>query len=365
MRRAIARRLTESKTTVPHFYLSIDVRMDALLELRGRINAGLEGTGSKSTVNDLVLKVLAGALRDVPAANAIWFGETIRRYSSVDVSVAIATKDGLLTPVLRDLDKLSISALSQAMADFKERAASGRIRQHELEGGAFSLTNLGMYGTKEFSVILNPPQSGILAVGAAEQRPVIQDGQLSIASVMTCTLSADHRVIDGAVGAELLAAFKQRIENPCACCSSLRASAAQPKPWPIQDWQQPIKPGAAGQEEEPTMTSTTRSVRIDIAALRPGDAVIVVSPRGQVCFRGEADETAPKLDVVWVRDHGRGERRIFLGSVDDVRLALPDRGEGHEPAHSPPNRHYLGAIIRVELQPDTPHAVFASFTPWE
>lgn len=214
MRRAIARRLTESKTTVPHFYLSIDVRMDALLELRGRINAGLEGSGYKSTVNDLVLKALGGALRDVPAANAVWLGETIRRYSSIDVSVAIATKDGLLTPVLRDLDKLSISALSQAMSDFKERAASGRVRQHELEGGAFSLTNLGMYGTKEFSAILNPPQSGILAVGAAEQRPVIQDGQLSIASVMTCTLSADHRVIDGAVGAELLAAFKQRIENP-------------------------------------------------------------------------------------------------------------------------------------------------------
>lgn len=214
MRRAIARRLTESKTTVPHFYLSIDVVMDDLLELRGRINAGLAGTGFKATVNDLVLKALAGALRDIPAANAIWHGETIRRYSSVDVSVAIATKDGLLTPVLRDLDKLSISLLSQAMADYKERAAAGRIRQHELEGGAFSLTNLGMYGTKEFSAILNPPQSGILAVGAAEQRPVVRAGQLAVASVMTCTLSADHRVIDGAVGAELLAAFKERIENP-------------------------------------------------------------------------------------------------------------------------------------------------------
>lgn len=214
MRRAIARRLTESKTTVPHFYLSIDVTMDALLELRAQVNAGLGGTGFKATVNDLVLKALAGALADVPVANAIWYGDTIRRYSGVDVSVAIATKDGLLTPVLRDLDKLSISALSQAMADYKERAATGRIRQHELEGGVFSLTNLGMYGTKEFTAILNPPQSGILAVGAAEQRPVVRDGSLSVATVMTCTLSADHRVIDGAVAAELMSAFKQRIENP-------------------------------------------------------------------------------------------------------------------------------------------------------
>lgn len=214
MRRAIARRLTESKTTVPHFYVSIDVSMDALLALRRQINDGFESTGLKVTVNDLVLKALGGALTDTPAANATWQGDSIRRYSSVDVSVAIATDDGLLTPVIRGLDRLSISALVQTMTDYKERASTGRIRQQELEGGAFSLTNLGMYGTKEFSAILNPPQAGILAVGAAEQRPVVRDGELAVATVMTCTLSADHRVIDGSVGARLLSSLKRKIETP-------------------------------------------------------------------------------------------------------------------------------------------------------
>jgi pyruvate dehydrogenase E2 component (dihydrolipoamide acetyltransferase) len=214
MRRAIARRLTESKTTVPHFYLSIDVSMDALLGLRRQVNDGFASTGLKVTVNDLVLKALGGALTDTPAANATWQGDSIRRYSSVDVSVAIATEDGLLTPVVRGLDRLSISALVQTMTDYKDRALTGRIRQQELEGGAFSLTNLGMYGTKEFSAILNPPQAGILAVGAAEQRPVVRDGELAVATVMTCTLSADHRVIDGAVGAQLLSSLKRRIETP-------------------------------------------------------------------------------------------------------------------------------------------------------
>lgn len=214
MRRAIARRLSESKTTVPHFYLSIDISMDPLLALRRQVNDGFASTGLKVTVNDLVLKALGGALADTPAANAIWKGDSIRRYSSVDVSVAIATDDGLLTPVIRGLDRLSISALVQTMTDYKERASTGRIRQQELEGGSFSLTNLGMYGTKEFSAILNPPQAGILAVGAAEQRPVVRNGELAVATVMTCTLSADHRVIDGAVGARLLTSLRRRIETP-------------------------------------------------------------------------------------------------------------------------------------------------------
>jgi pyruvate dehydrogenase E2 component (dihydrolipoamide acetyltransferase) len=214
MRKAIARRLTESKTTVPHFYVSIDVEMDALLALRKQINQGALPSDQKATVNDLVLKALGGALVDVPAANASWQGDAIRRYSTVDVSVAIATTDGLLTPVVRGLESLSLSSLGRTMGDYKERAAAGRIRQQELDGGSFSLTNLGMYGTREFSAILNPPQAGILAVGAAEQRPVVRDGQLEVATVMSCTLSADHRVIDGAVAAQLLAAFKARIENP-------------------------------------------------------------------------------------------------------------------------------------------------------
>ncbi|MEV4991637.1 dihydrolipoamide acetyltransferase family protein [Pseudarthrobacter sp. LMD1-1-1.1] len=214
MRKAIARRLTESKTSVPHFYVSIDVEMDALLELRRQINGDGTANGLKVTVNDLVLKALAGALVDVPQANASWQGTTIRRYSTVDISVAIATEDGLLTPVVRGLESLSMTSLGKIMGDFKERSAAGRIRQQELEGGSFSLTNLGMFGTRDFSAILNPPQAGILAVGAAEQRPVVREGQLGVATVMSCTLSADHRVVDGAVAAQLLAAFKRRIENP-------------------------------------------------------------------------------------------------------------------------------------------------------
>ena len=214
MRKAIARRLTESKSTVPHFYVSIDVEMDSLLALRKQINQDMSAQGQKTTVNDLVLKALGGALVDVPAANASWQGDSIRRYSTVDVSVAIATTDGLLTPVVRGLDNLSVSSLGKVMSDYKERAGTGRIRQQELEGGSFSLTNLGMYGAREFSAILNPPQAGILAVGAAEQRPVVRDGELAVATVMSCTLSADHRVVDGAVAAQLLAAFKKRIESP-------------------------------------------------------------------------------------------------------------------------------------------------------
>lgn len=214
MRRVIARRLTESKTTVPHFYVSIDVHMDALLALRGQINEAAQKNGAKVTVNDLILKALGGAIAETPDVNATWGGDSIRRYSAVDVSVAIATNKGLLTPVVRGLENLSLGALSRIMADYKERAANGRIRQQELEGGSFSLTNLGMYGTRDLAAILNPPQSGILGVGAAEKRPVVRDNSLAIATVMSCTLSADHRVIDGAAAAQLMATFKRRIENP-------------------------------------------------------------------------------------------------------------------------------------------------------
>ncbi|MBB5748011.1 dihydrolipoamide acetyltransferase family protein [Micrococcus sp. TA1] len=214
MRRAIARRLTESKTTVPHFYVSVDVEMDALLALRRQVNDALAATEQKATVNDLLLKALGGALSEVPAANATWQGDSIRHYTSVNVSVAIATEDGLLTPVVRGLQNLSLSSLCRTMTDYKQRASTSQIRQQELEGGSFSLTNLGMFGTREFSAILNPPQAGILAVGTAEQRPVVRDGELAVATVMSCTLSADHRVIDGAVAAQLLAAFQRRIEHP-------------------------------------------------------------------------------------------------------------------------------------------------------
>jgi pyruvate dehydrogenase E2 component (dihydrolipoamide acetyltransferase) len=211
MRKAIARRLTESKTTVPHFYVTADCRVDALLELRKNVNTA--GT-IKVSVNDFVLKAVAGALVEVPEANAIWNGESIRRFDSVDIAVAVAVDGGLLTPVLRGVGGLPLSAISAQIADLAARARAGKIKQQELEGGSFSVSNLGMYGVKEFSAILNPPHSGILAVGGASQRPVVVDGALEVGTVMTVTLSADHRVIDGAVAAQWMAAFVRRIENP-------------------------------------------------------------------------------------------------------------------------------------------------------
>jgi len=211
MRRAIARRLTESKTTVPHFYVTAHCRVDRLLELRAQVNDAAE---RKVSVNDFVLKAVAGALVDVPAANAIWGGDHILRFTGVDLAVAVAVDGGLLTPVVRGLDRLTLVEVSAAVAELAERARAGRLQQRELEGGSFSVSNLGMYGVDEFSAILNPPQSGILAVAAAKQQPVVEDGQLAVGTVMTVTLSADHRVIDGAVAAEWMAAFVRRIENP-------------------------------------------------------------------------------------------------------------------------------------------------------
>jgi pyruvate dehydrogenase E2 component (dihydrolipoamide acetyltransferase) len=211
MRKAIARRLTESKATVPHFYLSADCRVDALLALRRTVNDS--GT-AKVSVNDFVLKAAAGALVEVPDANAIWNGDSIRRFDSVDIAVAVAVDGGLLTPVVRGVDTLPLSALSARVADLAQRARAGRLQQHELEGGSFSVSNLGMYGVSEFSAILNPPHSGILAVGGAAERPVVVDGELTVGTVMTVTLSADHRVIDGAVAAQWMTAFVRRIENP-------------------------------------------------------------------------------------------------------------------------------------------------------
>lgn len=212
MRKAIARRLTESKTTVPHFYLVADCRADALIELRRKVN---ETAPRKVSINDFVLKAVAGALVEVPEANSIWLGEAIRRFTSVDISVAVATDGGLMTPVLRGVERMPLSEISGTVADMAERARAGRLRQHELEGGSFSVSNLGMHGTAEFSAILNPPQSGILAVGAARQTAVVDsDGSLAVGTVMTVTLSADHRVLDGAIAAQWLAAFQRRIENP-------------------------------------------------------------------------------------------------------------------------------------------------------
>ncbi|QWT24540.1 2-oxo acid dehydrogenase subunit E2 [Subtercola sp. PAMC28395] len=211
MRRAIARRLTESKSTVPHFYLVADCTVDALLELRARVN---QTSPVKISVNDFVLKAAAAAFTDVPEANATWGENAIRRYSTVDMSVAVSIDGGLVTPVLRSVEKMALSEVSRTVVELAERARAGRLKQHELEGGSFAVSNLGMYGVTEFSAIINPPQSAILAVGRARPMPVVVDGELAVATVMTVTMSADHRVLDGALAAQWLAAFVRRIENP-------------------------------------------------------------------------------------------------------------------------------------------------------
>lgn len=211
MRRAIARRLTESKSTVPHFYLVADCRVDDLVALRKSAN---ETPGVKLSLNDFVLKAAAAAFLDVPEANATWAETAIRRYSTVDMSVAVAIDGGLVTPVLRSVEKQTLTEIARNVADLAERARAGRLKQHELEGGSFAVSNLGMYGVTEFSAIINPPQSAILAVGLARQQPIVVDGELAVGTIMTVTLSADHRVLDGALAAQWLAAFVKRIENP-------------------------------------------------------------------------------------------------------------------------------------------------------
>ena len=212
MRKAIARRLTESKTTVPHFYITADIRMDAALALRKQMN---EISPTKISVNDMVIKAVAGALREVPKANAIWAGDAIEYFKHADISVAVSVEDGLVTPVLRGVDTMGIAGVSEKMKDYAARGREGKLKQDEIMGGSFSISNLGMYGTKQFNAILNPPQSAILAVGAASKQPVVNEaGEIEVASVMTVTLSADHRVIDGALAAEWVNAFKKLMENP-------------------------------------------------------------------------------------------------------------------------------------------------------
>ena len=215
MRRVIARRLTEAKSTIPHFYLSVDCEIDRLLDLRKELNArGAEGGDYKLSVNDFVIRAAALALRQVPAANASWTDKAILQYNEVDVSIAVAIQGGLITPIIRGADQKGLAAISNEMKDLAARAHQGKLMPEEYQGGTFSISNLGMYGIKEFAAVINPPQGAILAVGKGEQRPVVQDGALVIASVMTCTLSCDHRVIDGALGATLLQAFKGFVEDP-------------------------------------------------------------------------------------------------------------------------------------------------------
>ncbi|BAU33225.1 dihydrolipoamide acetyltransferase family protein [Microcella alkaliphila] len=211
MRATIARRLTESKNQVPHFYLEAECRVDALLDLRKRLN---EGAASKISVNDLVVKAVAGAFLDVPEANRTWSDEGMVRHATVDVGIAVSLDDGLVVPVVRGAEALSVSALGRSIADLATRARGGGLKPDEMQGGSFSVSNLGMFGTQSFSAIINPPQAGILAVGAARQAPVVVDGALELGTVMAVTLSADHRAWDGALAARWLAAFVARIENP-------------------------------------------------------------------------------------------------------------------------------------------------------
>ena len=218
MRATIARRLVEAKQTIPHFYLVADVTMGALLKIREEANAGApkDGDGAyKLSVNDFVIKALALALQRVPAANAVWAGDRILRFKHSDVGVAVAIDGGLLTPVIRNADGKSLSVISNEMRDLAARAKEKKLRPAEYQGGASAISNLGMYGVREFSAIINPPHATILAVGASQRRPVEADeGSVKFVSQMTATLSCDHRVVDGALGAELLAAFKALIESP-------------------------------------------------------------------------------------------------------------------------------------------------------
>jgi pyruvate dehydrogenase E2 component (dihydrolipoamide acetyltransferase) len=219
MRKTIARRLQESKQFVPHFYLTVDCEIDRLLKVREEINAGApkEGKGAfKLSVNDFIIKACAVALKQVPAANASWSDEGVKMYKTADISVAVAIPNGLITPIIRQAENKRLSDISAEMKGLAGRAKDGKLKPEEYTGGSFSLSNLGMFGIKDFAAIINPPQGCILAVGAGEQRPVVKNGALAVATVMSCTLSVDHRVVDGAIGAEFMAAFKKLIENPLA-----------------------------------------------------------------------------------------------------------------------------------------------------
>ena len=213
MRRTIARRLTEVQQTVPVFFLSMDCEIDALLKARAEVNAGTE---AKISVNDFVIKAVALALRKVPSVNASWSEEAILRWNSVDISVAVALEDGLITPIIRDADRKGLAQISAEMKDLAMRARAGKLKLEEFQGGTFSISNLGMFGVPEFTAVINPPQSAILAVAAGEQRAVVKNGALGTATVMRCTISCDHRVIDGATAAQFMNAFKKHVEVPAS-----------------------------------------------------------------------------------------------------------------------------------------------------
>jgi pyruvate dehydrogenase complex dihydrolipoamide acetyltransferase, long form len=224
MRKTIARRLTEAKNTIPHFYLTVDCEIDALLALRTQLNAAApvkktdkgDQPAYKLSVNDMVIKALALSLRDVPDANVSWTDAAMVRHHHADIGVAVAIPGGLITPIVRRAEEKSLSAISNEMKDLATRARTRKLKPEEYQGGSSAVSNLGMYGIKDFAAVINPPHATILAVGAGEQRAVVKNGEITVATIMSVTLSTDHRAVDGALGAELIGVFKRYIENPMA-----------------------------------------------------------------------------------------------------------------------------------------------------
>tara|TARA_A100001391_G_scaffold129559_1_gene88698 strand:+ start:46665 stop:47966 length:1302 start_codon:yes stop_codon:yes gene_type:complete len=214
MRKTIARRLTESKQTVPHIYLTVDIRLDALLKLRGELNKALEPQGVKLSVNDMLIKALAKSLETVPVCNVQFAGDSLLKFERADISVAVSIPNGLITPIIKDAGAKAMSKISTEMKDLATRAKEGKLQPEEYQGGTASLSNMGMFGIKQFEAVINPPQAMIMAIGAGEKRPYIVDDALGVATVMSATGSFDHRAIDGADGAQLMKVFKELIENP-------------------------------------------------------------------------------------------------------------------------------------------------------
>jgi pyruvate dehydrogenase E2 component (dihydrolipoamide acetyltransferase) len=218
MRKVIARRLTEAKSTIPHFYISMDIEIDKLIDLQNQLNAkspARDQPGSYFiTINDLVIRAAGATLRRIPEVNASWTDDGMVFYDDVDISVAVAIPDGLITPIIRRADQKGLLTISREMRDLAGRARTGKLKPEEFQGGGFSISNMGMFGVTGFSAIINPPQAAILAVATGAKRPVVKDGALAIATVMTCTISVDHRVVDGALGARWLREFKSIVEEP-------------------------------------------------------------------------------------------------------------------------------------------------------
>jgi len=216
IRKVIARRMLESKQTVPHFYLTVELEIDALLAARQAINAVVEKKGTKVSVNDMVIKACAKALRDHPECNASWMEDEMVQYGAVDISVAVATDRGLITPIVRHADMKGLAQIATEMKDLAARAKTGKLKLDEFQGGGFTISNLGMFGIKDFAAIINPPQAMILAVGAGEERAVVRKGQIVVRTMMNCTLAVDHRVVDGAMGAQWMQTLRGYIEQPAA-----------------------------------------------------------------------------------------------------------------------------------------------------